>query len=70
MEGEVTGSSFIVLDEPTSALDGETAVTIMNSIADLGVGLLVITHDRQHINLFDDVYEFEGKTFKKVANYA
>ena len=56
---------YIIFDEPTSALDEKTAVTIMNSIIKLGIGVLVITHDRQFIHLFDDVYEFENKTFKR-----
>lgn len=54
---------YIILDEPTSALDAEAARSIMQKISKLDIGILVITHDHEHLGLFDAVYEFEEKRF-------
>lgn len=56
---------YIVLDEPTSALDWQTSENILNRIAQLGIGLLVITHNHKIQGMFDEVYEFMDKTFRR-----
>ncbi len=59
--------SYIVFDEPTSALDEENAQKIMNHIVDLGIGVLVITHDPKYVDLFDHVYAYRDKSFYLVV---
>lgn len=44
----------------------------MNNLISMGIGVIVITHDGSIADLFDEVYEFRGKSFvlaerKKVA---
>lgn len=51
--------SAVVLDEPTASLDRATAVEVMTSVfqAFLGKTVVVITHDRELLELFDQVIE-------------
>ena len=55
---------YIIFDEPTSALDENASHKIMSRITQMGIGILVITHDLHHIDLFDEVYTFKNKSFE------
>jgi thiol reductant ABC exporter CydC subunit len=52
---------FLVLDEPTAHLDAEGARALLTDVFDAtpGRGVLVITHDRSCLDLFDRVVELE-----------
>ncbi len=60
-------SKIIVLDEPTSAIDDYHKKYIYNFINKLNKEktVIVITHDRNNLSIYDKVYELkDGKIIK------
>lgn len=60
----IANPDYIILDEPTSALDEKSSEKIMDDIISLGIGVIVVTHYRNHADLFDEIYEFQNKSFE------
>lgn len=52
-----SNADFILLDEPTNHLDIHARKILYNHIANWNRGLIVISHDRELLNLMDDIYE-------------
>ena len=51
------GAKLIILDEPTNALDGETENKIMDSIANLEVTIIMISHSDTSLKYFNKVID-------------
>ena len=54
--GLLTEASLLILDEPTSGLDRDNSLSLMSvlqSMATKGLGVIVITHDKEISNLCD-----------------
>lgn len=64
--------TLIVADEPTSNLDQHSAQRVMQLLADLqqmGHTLLMVTHDRDTLQLVKHVYALEDGQLQRVTEY-
>jgi putative ABC transport system ATP-binding protein len=62
----------LLVDEPTSALDHERGAAVLDLLAQLtrqrGTATVLVTHDREHLAVADDVVEVvDGRTRSAVA---
>jgi len=55
---------FIILDEPTNNLDQVSREIVYNLVKNWKQGLLVVSHDRGLLNLFDQIYELSEGSLK------
>lgn len=55
---------FIILDEPTNNLDAESKEVIYQMIKDWKKGLLIVSHDRELLNLMDRIMELTPQGLK------
>lgn len=55
---------FLILDEPTSNLDEESRQIVLKMIKDWKKGLLVVSHDRELLNLMERIFELTAKGLK------
>jgi thiol reductant ABC exporter CydC subunit len=65
----LSDARFLVLDEPTAHLDAATAESVMRALV-MGAGergVLVITHSKLGVELFDEVLELRGGELCRAA---
>lgn len=57
----ISKPDFIILDEPTNNLDHDSKSAVYELIRNWGKGLLVVSHDRELLNLLDQMLELTPK---------
>ena len=60
----ISKPDFIILDEPTNNLDLASRQTIYQLVRDWNKGLLVVSHDRNLLNLLSQILELTPKGLK------
>lgn len=55
---------FIIMDEPTNNLDGDSRAVVYKLVKEWKGGLLVVSHDRELLNLVDQIFELTEKGIK------
>ena len=62
------GASILIMDEPTSSLDSKTMKNIYSLINKLKseLTIIVITHDNNNLDFFDNIYEVADKKVNKI----
>jgi ATPase subunit of ABC transporter with duplicated ATPase domains len=53
-------ADFLILDEPTNNLDGDARAALYQAISDWNRGLIVVSHDRQLLDLMDHIVELSS----------
>jgi len=53
-------ADFLILDEPTNNLDVDARLALYQAITDWNRGLIVVSHDRQLLNLMDHIVELSS----------
>lgn len=56
---------FLILDEPTNDLDREGRDSLLNFLRQYKFGILMISHDRECLNLCEDVLELSNQGLTK-----
>lgn len=56
---------FLILDEPTNDLDREGREALFNFLEDYTFGALIISHDRECLDLCDDILELSNQGLTK-----
>lgn len=59
------GAEFLILDEPTNDLDREGREMVADFLRAFRGGVLLISHDREILNLCDEVIELSNRGLKK-----
>jgi len=66
----ITKKDFILFDEPTNNLDKQTREFLYHFIENAQKGMIVVSHNRQLLNLMDEIVELTTKGIKKYGgNY-
>ena len=57
----ISNADFLILDEPTNNLDRSSREAVYELIKGWNNGLLVVSHDRELLNLLDQIFELTEK---------
>lgn len=60
------GGDALLLDEPFTGVDTERAVRIMGRLKELGIPILLVSHEEPVLALCDRVYSFDGPPLKRI----
>ncbi len=61
----VLGDAFLILDEPTNDLDREGRHVVLEFLRERSGGALLISHDRECLELCEDVFELSNRGLAK-----
>jgi ATPase subunit of ABC transporter with duplicated ATPase domains len=53
-------ADFLILDEPTNNLDSDARLALYQAITDWNRGLIIVSHDRELLNLMDHIVELSS----------
>lgn len=60
----IRDADFLIMDEPTNNLDREAKKAVYALIKDWHKGLLIVSHDRELLNLMDEIVELSGSELR------
>ena len=68
----INSGGFLLLDEPTNNMDEESKEIFIDFIKQYKKGMLIISHDRELLNVVDEIYEMRklNDNQTKIFNYS
>ncbi len=60
----IWNADFLIMDEPTNNLDSSSRQAVYNLVKDWKDGLLIVSHDRELLNLMDRIIHLDEKGLK------
>ncbi|MCM2280799.1 MAG: ATP-binding cassette domain-containing protein [Bdellovibrionaceae bacterium] len=64
----VMHEQFLILDEPSNDLDRDAKKILLNFLREYQHGILLISHDREFLNICNDVLELSNRGIEKCGN--